>query len=81
LRALVQSEGQRGSGELEVFDLGLRPEHGRVCRLGLTPVAGRWSSGSGYPPGEWWREMRESGEDLGRILHAMARVPSLSLLI
>jgi hypothetical protein len=28
LRALFRSEGQRGSGELEVFDLGLCPERG-----------------------------------------------------
>jgi hypothetical protein len=42
LHALVRSEGQRGSGELEVFDLGLCPEHGRWWRLGFTLEAEGW---------------------------------------
>jgi hypothetical protein len=42
LCALVWSEGQRGSEDLEVFDLGPCPEHGRRRGLGFTPVADRW---------------------------------------
>jgi hypothetical protein len=44
LRALVQSEGQRGGVELEVLDLGLCPEQGRWRGLGFTQEACGWGS-------------------------------------